>query len=169
MTLRVAAGLCGFYCFIAHLTLNDISTDLVDPPTFTSVHVGEFPKKSVDLIPKAYPDIKTVKYPGETMDHVMDTVATVAATRSDWAVAVDAHGYSMGFLEAVATTPSAGFKDDVVVRVTYHEEKGVFVDMRSRSRVGVGDLGANAKRIRGFLGDLDDALKTGNPHSERKV
>ncbi|MGL5839140.1 MAG: DUF1499 domain-containing protein, partial [Sphingorhabdus sp.] len=47
------------------------------------------------------------------------------------------------------------FKDDVVVRVRPTEDaKGSIVDMRSISRVGVSDLGMNAKRVRAFLADL---------------
>jgi hypothetical protein len=47
------------------------------------------------------------------------------------------------------------FKDDVVVRVRPTEDgTGSIVDMRSISRVGVSDLGANAKRVRSFIADL---------------
>jgi uncharacterized protein (DUF1499 family) len=43
-----------------------------------------------------------------------------------------------------------GFKDDVVIRVT--SASGIArVDVRSKSRVGRGDVGANAKRIRQYL------------------
>ncbi|HEX2482883.1 MAG TPA: DUF1499 domain-containing protein, partial [Methylomirabilota bacterium] len=55
-----------------------------------------------------------------------------------------------GRLEATATTTWFGFKDDVVVRVRAREG-GSRVDVRSLSRVGVGDLGANAARVRAFL------------------
>ena len=40
-----------------------------------------------------------------------------------------------------------GYKDDVVVRVR-DSGTGSVVDIRSKSRVGVSDLGANAKRVR---------------------
>jgi uncharacterized protein (DUF1499 family) len=43
-----------------------------------------------------------------------------------------------------------GFKDDVVIRVRTGDEDAVLVDLRSASRVGVSDLGANAARIRRF-------------------
>jgi hypothetical protein len=61
------------------------------------------------------------------------------------------------YIEAVARSLVMGFADDVVVRIV-EEEQGALVDMRSSSRWGVHDLGANATRIVSFLGDLDKAL-----------
>jgi uncharacterized protein (DUF1499 family) len=58
-------------------------------------------------------------------------------------------------IEATDTTFWFGFKDDVVIRVT-PQPNGSRVDVRSLSRVGVGDIGANAARIRKYLA----ALKT---------
>jgi len=54
-------------------------------------------------------------------------------------------------IEAVATTLWFGFKDDFVVRLTPAGEGGVRVDVRSKSRVGLSDLGANAERVRAFM------------------
>jgi uncharacterized protein (DUF1499 family) len=55
-----------------------------------------------------------------------------------------------GRIEATATTPWFGFKDDVVIRVE-PAEGGSRVDVRSVSRVGGSDVGANAARIRAYL------------------
>jgi hypothetical protein len=54
-----------------------------------------------------------------------------------------------GRIEAVATTFWFGFKDDVTVQV-----RGERVDIRSKSRVGRGDAGTNAQRIRAFRAEL---------------
>jgi uncharacterized protein (DUF1499 family) len=60
-----------------------------------------------------------------------------------------------GRLEATDTTRFFRFKDDVVVRIRPTEDgSGSIVDMRSISRVGVSDLGVNAKRVRSFLADM---------------
>jgi uncharacterized protein (DUF1499 family) len=56
-----------------------------------------------------------------------------------------------GRIEATATTFWFGFKDDVVVRIRPAEDGGSVVDLRSVSRVGVSDLGVNARRIGEFL------------------
>ena len=58
-----------------------------------------------------------------------------------------------GRIEASDTTLWFGFVDDVVIRVTL-VDKGSRVDIRSKSRVGGGDVGINAKRIRKFLAAL---------------
>ena len=55
-----------------------------------------------------------------------------------------------GRIEATATTFWFGFKDDVVIRVR-EDSGGTRIDLRSVSRVGGGDLGANAARIRAFI------------------
>jgi fatty-acyl-CoA synthase len=60
-------------------------------------------------------------------------------------------------IEAVATTFWFGFKDDVVVRVRPGAAGGSRVDVRSVSRVGQSDLGANAARIRRILDGLQGA------------
>jgi uncharacterized protein (DUF1499 family) len=52
-------------------------------------------------------------------------------------------------IEAVDTTNIMAFKDDVVIRVRSNAT-GTLLDLRSVSRVGEGDIGANAKRIRAF-------------------
>jgi len=51
-----------------------------------------------------------------------------------------------GEIEAIATTFWFGFEDDLVVRLREVED-GTRMDMRSVSRVGLGDMSANANRI----------------------
>ncbi|MFT5577160.1 MAG: hypothetical protein ACI89D_002694 [Bermanella sp.] len=62
---------------------------------------------------------------------------------------------SMGHIEAVATTRWFNFKDDIVVRVQA-SATGSAIDLRSVSRVGKGDLGANARRIEKFISVFTD-------------
>jgi Protein of unknown function (DUF1499) len=59
-------------------------------------------------------------------------------------------------IEAVARTPIMGFRDDVVVRVSFDQD-GSRVDVRSTSRYGRTDFGTNAARIRRLLSDIDDS------------
>ena len=58
-----------------------------------------------------------------------------------------------GHIEAVVSTRLMGFKDDVVIRIRQQDET-IRVDLRSASRVGDSDLGANAARIVSFLDGL---------------
>jgi uncharacterized protein (DUF1499 family) len=70
--------------------------------------------------------------------------------------------------EGTVETRLFRFRDDFVVRVR-PEGQGARVDMRSRSRVGKGDLGANALRIRQFLQALSSRAGAGaaNPEAGR--
>lgn len=63
-----------------------------------------------------------------------------------------------GIIEGFAKTPLIGFKDDFIIRISELSGSGVVVDMRSRSRVGKGDLGANAKRITNYFEKLRESL-----------
>jgi len=58
-----------------------------------------------------------------------------------------------GRIEATASSLLFGFIDEVAIRIK-PTEGGALVDMRSRSRIGKVDRGVNAKRIRGFLAEL---------------
>jgi len=62
-------------------------------------------------------------------------------------ISVDA---AAGTLLARDTSKIFRFVDDIVVRVRPAENGGAIVDVRSKSRVGQGDIGANAARIRRF-------------------
>jgi hypothetical protein len=52
-----------------------------------------------------------------------------------------------------------GFRDDVVIRIAPLGQ-GTRIDMRSASRFGNHDLGANASRVRSLLEDLDDVISS---------
>ena len=89
---------------------------------------------------KGYPDLKPLvvkQPPKEVVQRAID-----AARAMGWEiVASDA---AAGRIEATDTTAWFGFKDDIVVRIR-PEGEGSRVDVRSVSRVGLSDLGANAE------------------------
>jgi len=60
-----------------------------------------------------------------------------------------------GRLQATHTSTWWGFKDDVAMRIREAEGNTTRVDMRSISRVGGSDLGANSRRITDFLYELE--------------
>ena len=53
-----------------------------------------------------------------------------------------------------------GFTDDVLVRVR-GDDSQAFIDLRSASRYGMHDLGANADRIRAFFTEIKATLEKG--------
>ena len=60
-------------------------------------------------------------------------------------------------IEATHKSRWFGFIDDISIRIA-PVENGTRVDVRSKSRVGRSDLGANVKRIRAFQADLQERL-----------
>ena len=58
--------------------------------------------------------------------------------------------FETGIVEAYDTTRVFGFVDDIVIRVRARGN-GSRIDIRSVSRVGLGDAGMNAARIRSFI------------------
>ncbi len=71
-----------------------------------------------------------------------------------------------GLIEAIARTPILGFRDDVVVRVRPTPD-GARIDVRSASRYGRHDLGANAARVRALIDDVDDVLAAPTPEKKQ--
>ncbi len=149
--------------------IHDVSTDLADPPAFQTLILradnldnipGADDKDMSGLTPqqrwavvhqKAYGDIRSVRS-NEPVPMVIAKAERLAKARG-WEVAVSLP--EEGRFEATETSAFFQFKDDVVLRVRPSETgEGSIVDMRSVSRVGVSDLGMNAKRVRAFLADL---------------
>jgi uncharacterized protein (DUF1499 family) len=62
------------------------------------------------------------------------------AAQPDWKVTAD----DGDFLQAVATTPTMGFRDDV--QLLFVADTGL-IHVYSASRLGISDLGANARRV----------------------
>lgn len=90
---------------------------------------------------KAYPDIVAIQLNATHSDSFAKALA--AAQSMGWEIV--SQDPAAGRIEAVDTTFWFGFKDDVTVQV-----RGGRIDIRSKSRVGRGDAGTNAQRIRGF-------------------
>lgn len=134
--------------------IHDITTDVIDPPRFSEAVVEARGKRSnpleidADVIEQqiaAYPDLDTLV--SETSIRETFQRSEQIARELGWDI-LNAD-LNRGRIEAVDTTTIMGFKDDVVIRVRSNAD-GTMVDLRSVSRVGVSDLGANASRIREF-------------------
>ena len=125
--------------------INDITTDTANPPAYMTAKVGYPGEQFARQQRAAYPDIQPIPValsPREAFDRALR-----AAESMGWeVVGSDAKA---GTLEAVDTTRWFGFKDDIAIRVRA-EGAGSRIDIRSKSRVGRGDLGTNARRIRAY-------------------
>ena len=140
--------------------INDITTDLADPPAFAgdpSDRDGEgrdrdmtYPVAWKELVLAAYPDLQPVRLDANPSQVFVRAVQT--AKQLGWVVT--AEDASAGTFEAKSTTAIFQFVDDVVVRVR-PDGAGSVIDLRSKSRDGQGDLGANAKRIRALFDAIE--------------
>jgi len=136
--------------------IHDISTDLADPPVF--VVTAQLRRGAAN--PAAYSGAETARlqragYP-ELLPLKLAVPTDQAFTRVDRAAMelgweIVARAPTDGRIEATVRSPWFGFIDDVVIRVR-RDGDGSRIDVRSKSRVGQSDLGANAARITALLG-----------------
>jgi uncharacterized protein (DUF1499 family) len=145
--------------------IHDITTDTGNPPVFVSVLAlrKDAPNSAIYGGPEiaaqqraAYPDIRPLVSdlpPARAFER-----ARSVARRTGWKI-VDENP-AEGRIEATATTRWFGFKDDVVVRIAPSGSNGSRVDIRSVSRVGLSDVGTNARRIRAFLKAFPEGSRT---------
>lgn len=96
-----------------------------------------------------YPDLQPQTFSAPVAS-VFDAASAVAHAQG-WEVTQEDR--ATGVIQAVATTPLMKFKDDVTITVALDGDQTKVV-VRSHSRIGKGDLGANAKRIRLFQSEL---------------
>src|SRR5256714_5176775 len=143
--------------------IHDISTDTENPPRFAVIlekraGAPNGVEYSEDVAAKqkaAYPDIGPAMLP-QSPARAFD-LADRAARDMGWDIVAMSPPDLR--IEATATTRLFGFPDDVVVRIT-PAPKGSRVDVRSVSRVGTSDIGANASRIRSYMKKLVDLSRS---------
>jgi uncharacterized protein (DUF1499 family) len=138
--------------------INDITTDVDNPPEF--VHASELPanhgrdlkydkSKYAARQQQGYGAVAPLKMP-EAPDDAFKTVQKKAAEMPSWQLtATDPQSRS---IEGVCTSGLFHFQDDFVIQVRPDPAgSGSLLEMRSKSRDGVGDLGVNYKRIKRFF------------------
>jgi len=108
----------------------------------------------------AYPDIRPMELERSATE-AFDIVHE-AVKRLRWTIvlAEPADEDAPGRIEATDRTLLVGFTDDVAIRVTGDDSRAQ-IDVRSVSRYGWHDLGANAERIRTLFGEVKAALEKG--------
>ncbi|ETN92261.1 hypothetical protein U062_00125 [Gammaproteobacteria bacterium MOLA455] len=148
--------------------IHDITSDTLNPPVFIFTQEEQgFRENSLvygadelsaeqlsGLQLSSYPDIRTmtVELPARTVYQK----ALFVASFLGWEIS--AQDVLSFHFEAQATTAIFGFVDDIVVRITPLDEDSTAVDIRSVSRLGTSDLGANANRIQLFFDKLGEEL-----------
>ncbi|MBI3707364.1 MAG: DUF1499 domain-containing protein [Proteobacteria bacterium] len=135
--------------------INDVTTDTENPPAFVAI----LPLRAGSNNPPDYPGADYGQRQHQSLPDIapvrMSVPPAQALTRAQtiaeamgWAIVAVEPG--AGRIEAVAETRWFGLKDDVVIRVAA-DGGGSRVDIRSKARIGRGDRGMNAWRVREFL------------------
>lgn len=158
----------GFYVLrgLTLPNLNDVSTDIDDPPTFSrsraalEARAGRIPPdppRETRLAQRAaYPQVAPLTLDVSPEDAF--ELARKAAANRGWQIveAVRPGGrVGLGRVEAVDRTFLLRLPDDVTVRIRPRAD-GSRIDVRSASRLGKHDLGQNARRIRAFLEEVSN-------------
>jgi uncharacterized protein (DUF1499 family) len=143
--------------------LADIATDPANPPAFVFAAAERKPGENPLAHPgesaavaqmAAYPELQPLtvsQTPEET-----HALAQQLVEQRGWRV-LDSNPAS-GRIEAVDTSLIMRMHDDIVIQIR-PDAAGARVDMRSASRTGQRDFGANAARIRAFLAELQTAAR----------
>ncbi len=157
----ICAGFAGFMISRAVAAqgvpaIHDITTDLNNPPAFTKLTLAADNLRGVDTVEKWRTLHASAYYDLQPLTVALSVAQATAkaekiAREEGWTVAyVDPNA---GVLEATASVSLIKYQDDIIVRIT-PLPSGARVDVRSVSRVGISDLGVNAKRIRAFLAKM---------------
>ncbi len=139
--------------------INDITTDTKNPPEFT--HAQDEPANrnrdikydaakyaAVQEATPAYKDLAALKMDGSVED-VYNHARIIAGEIKDWHLTYnDPQTHT---IEGVATSMVFKFKDDFVIQVRPADGGGSLIEMRSKSRDGIGDFGSNYMRIKRFF------------------
>lgn len=158
--------------------IHDVTTDADNPPEFLLLKAvrehyqngAAYSGLAADAHRRRYPDLQPllIEQPPLTVfyaayDLVIKRQWQLANARK-WRLhqSTQMRTQIEGRIEATAATRVLRFKDDVVIRLLAYGDRHQHtrLDMRSASRIGKTDLGANARRIRAFLSDLKNCLKS---------
>ena len=162
----------------ANPLIHDITTDPTDPPQIiagaamprdnTPGYVGaqEAPFSNLTVTEaqqQAFPDIEPLLITVR-INEAVELVQSVLTDMNMEILRIDRQTPDQGAsIEAAYTSSWFGFVDDFVVRLTPRADD-LRVDVRSKSRVGVSDLGANARRITEFFGKLRERTPVEQGH-----
>tara|TARA_R110001583_G_scaffold20698_4_gene79276 strand:+ start:452 stop:1183 length:732 start_codon:yes stop_codon:yes gene_type:complete len=140
--------------------IHDITTDTQDPPQFSYltdtrsgaknslVYAG---KEIAEQQLKAFPDITPII--SKLSSEQAYLKALDIAKNMGWKIVYE--DQIMLVFEATARTPFFNFADDIVVKVSNKANVSI-VNVRSVSRIGRGDRGVNAQRIRQFTKSFEN-------------
>lgn len=139
--------------------INDITTDTKNPPEFvpsqglsaaqvTRMKYNPAKYAATQESSPVYAGLGPLQMPGKPGD-VYEKVEIIAGEFPGWRITYN--DPQTRTIEGVAVSTIFHFKDDFVIQVRPDPNGGSLIEMRSKSRDGTGDLGANYNRIKSFF------------------
>ena len=136
--------------------INDITTDFDSPPEFVNAQKLQHENRDMKYDKAKYADRQQAGYGpiGPIKEHLSPDdafarVTEVAKASPRWTITYSDPATKT--IEVVATSRLFHFNDDVVIQVRQASGGASLIEMRSKSRDGIGDFGVNARRIRHFF------------------
>jgi len=153
---------------IALPAVNDLSTDLDNPPSFVSSSKafaarggpvpGAMTPAAIAAEKAFYPNIKPLAVksdPGAAFAAALQAVKDLGWRVAD-ALPPGDRGGGQAEIDALDSSPILRFQDEIAIRLR-PDSGSTVVDLRSVSGMGRHDFGANAKRIAAFAAALKEA------------
>lgn len=141
--------------------INDITTDFDNPPEFVFAEtLAPNSGRDMKYDQAKYEERQKYGYPAPLTPLKMDgdpaatfeKVKEAAVQMPDWQIT--STDPKVMTIEGVSRSKLFHFVDDFVIQVRPADGGGSLVEMRSKSRVGVGDFGVNYNRIESFFARL---------------
>jgi hypothetical protein len=159
--------------------INDVSTDVVEPPDFTEAKEERaveansvtYPGERFAEIQRAsYPDLKTLVLPRSADDAYELVLQAISKLKYKTTLELppEIEENAPGFIEFSDRSLILGLVDDVVIRVQ-GEDQSSRIDVRSASRYGANDFGRNAERVRGILKEIAGRFEASVPEAGKDV
>ncbi|MEO1016037.1 MAG: DUF1499 domain-containing protein [Pseudomonadota bacterium] len=160
----------------AHPFIHDVTTDFENPPAI--IAAADLPRKNptayvgAEQAPRAdegvtVADAQRAAFPQIAPLYFEASAEDIAQAAKDVLGSMgmkilDEYDTEAGYaIEASYTSLWYGFVDDFIVRIQPSDDGRMRVDLRSKSRVGGSDLGANGRRVLTFSSKLRSKLERG--------
>ena len=167
------------FIYFTRPAFSDLSTNPIDPPGFiaawdlrhdadNSLEVSSLEERELQAL--AYPDLESTIL--EQPPEIIYLIVQDELEKHGWeliGVTDQRDSESGGLFEAYTRSILTGLRYAMVVRLRSDGEYRTVVDMRSASYWGPHDLGLNARRITGFLKDVETRLESSLQHFELKL
>lgn len=148
----------GYFAFFVNSTINDVSTDINNPPQFLT---NCYNLSNTSLVTLA--SINANRY-DFTIEEVIKRIKILAKAK-DWKIIKeknDLENYKNYYIELIHKSWIGGFSSNLVVRLHKEDSKSVFIDSRARSCNLKSDAGLSDKFINKFMQYLDNMLIIGD-------